>query len=116
MAAFAHLRVSWEEGLVNATEFSLSNIVVKEIVRTVEDIITAASECEEAEGRTLSVCGFSGFKDVVDCLHLTVCDTNVLDAEMRVSKSSSADWLCDLDPFLFTEILSTKSIGLTLTN
>lgn len=101
---------------MNAKEFTLSTGVVREIVRTVEEVLSAATECEEAEGRSLTVCGFSGFKDVVDCLHLTVCGSEVLDAEMRVSRSSSAEWLCSLDPFLFTEILSTKSIGLTLTN
>lgn len=101
---------------MNAKEFTLSTGVVREIVRTVEEVLSAATECEEVEGRSLTVCSFSGFKDVVDCLHLTVCDSEVLDAEVRVSKSSSAKWLCSLDPFLFTEILSTKSIGLTLTN
>lgn len=101
---------------MNAKEFTLSNCVVREIVRTVEDVLIAATECEEAEGRPLTVCGFGGFKDVVDCLHLTVCDSEVLDVEVRVSETSSAEWLRGLDPFLFTEILSTKSIGLTLTN
>lgn len=101
---------------MNAKEIVLSNVVVREIVRTVEDVLVAAAECEEAEGRSLAVCNFSGFKDVVDCLHLTFCDSDVLDVEIRVSESASAGWLRALDPFLFTEILSTKSIGLTLTN
>lgn len=106
--------------LVVATKFllivDLSDGAIREIVRAVEDVLTAATECEEVEGRSLTVCSFGGFKDVVDCLHLTVCGSEVLDVEVRVSESSSAEWLRRLDPFLFTEILSTKSIGLTLTN
>lgn len=101
---------------MNATDVNLSSAVVRGIVRVAEDVLAAAAECEEAEGRPFSVCGFSGFKDVVACLHVTVCDTDVLDAEIRISASSSPVWLRSLDPFLFTEILSSKSIGLTLTN
>lgn len=103
---------------MNVTEvnLSLSNAVIREVVRTVKDVLAAAAECEEAEGRVLSVCGFSGFKDVAECLHVTVCGTDVLDAEIRISESSSPPWLKALDPFLFTEILSNKSIGLILTN
>lgn len=103
---------------MNVTEanLSLSNVVIREVVRTVEDVLAAAVECEEAEGRVLSVCEFGGFKDVAECLHVTVCGTDVLDAEIRISESSSPSWLKALDPFLFTEILSNKSIGLILTN